>query len=131
MRLPDALSIPWRCRRHNYTCRLPARSRKKDARRSGAGLQKSGRRSVGAPVEHGLVGLVLIREIDGLVVAQREVDVAHHLASARALAFDMDRKGSAVALLVQDSAEAEHRIDILGLGFPGRNAAARTAALAN
>src|SRR5262245_13025739 len=81
---------------------------KKMPRRSGADLQKSGPRSVGTPVEHGLVGLVLIREIDGLVVTQREVDVAHHLASAGTLAFHMDRKGGAFALLVQDGAETEH-----------------------
>src|SRR5262245_6452009 len=122
MRLPHALSIASRYRRHNYTCRLRARSRKKDTGRSGAGVQKSGRRSGAAPVEHGLVGLVLTRESDGLLVAQREVDVAHHLASARTLAFDVDCKSSAVALLVQDGAETEHRIDVLGRDFHARNA---------
>ncbi len=40
-------------------------------------------------VERGLVGLGLIREIDDLVVARSEVDVAHHPAAARAFAFDM------------------------------------------
>src|SRR5262249_51218155 len=131
MRLPDALSIPWRCRRHHYTRRLPARLRKKMPRRSGADLQKSGRRSVRTPVEHGLVGPVLIRETDGLVVAPREVGVARHLASARTLAFDMDRKSSAVALLVQDGAETEHRIDVLGRDFHARNAGVRTVPFAD
>src|SRR5262245_65285818 len=131
MPLPAALSIPWRCSSDLYTCRLPARSRKKMPRRSGAELQKSGRRSVGTPVEHGLVGLVLIREIDGLVVTQREVHVAHHLASAWTLAFHMDRKGGAVALLVQNGAETEHRIDVRQRDFHARHAGVRTVALAD
>src|SRR5215469_3485619 len=63
-------------------------------------------------MKHGLVGLVLIRKVDGLVLARREIDVAQHLAAARALAFDMDHKGSALALLAQNSAQAEHRVDV-------------------
>src|ERR671930_226576 len=55
--------------------------------------------SVRASIEHRLVGLVLVGEIDGLILAQREVDVAHHLASARATALDVHREGRALAPL--------------------------------
>src|ERR1700747_85920 len=75
---------------------------------------KGGRagRSVGAPVEHGLVSLVLIGKIDGLVLAWREIHVAEHLAAARALAFNVDHEGGAFALLAQDRAQAEDGIDV-------------------
>src|SRR5262249_33430752 len=70
-------------------------------------------RLIRTPIEDGLVGLVLVGEVDGLVLAQGEIDIAQHLAAARPLALDMDRKRVALALLVQDSAEAEHRVDVL------------------
>ena len=54
-------------------------------------------------MKHRLIGLVLVREIDGLVVAQGEVDVTDHLASAGVLAF-ADCESVAVALLVRDDA---------------------------
>src|SRR5262245_55466124 len=135
--LSYVMLLPDDCRSHgdaastiiHAACRR-ARA-KKMPRRSGAELQKSGCRSVGTPVEHGLVGLVLIREIDGLVVTQREVHVAHHLASAWTLAFHMDRKGGAVALLVQNGAETEHRIDVRQRDFHARHAGVRTVALAD
>src|SRR5262249_41610659 len=68
--------------------------------------------SIRTSMKHGLVGLVLIRKVDGLVLARREIDVAQHLAAARALALDMDHKGGALALLAQNSAQAEHRVDV-------------------
>ena len=60
--------------------------------------------SVGTAMKHRLIALVLVREIDGLVVAQGEVDVTDHLASAGVLAFDADCESVAVALLVRDDA---------------------------
>ena len=63
-------------------------------------------------MKHGLAGLVLIRKVDGLVLARREGDVAQPLAPARALAFDMDHKSGALALLAQNGAQAEHRVDV-------------------
>ena len=63
-------------------------------------------------MKHGLVGLVLIRKVEGLVLARREGDVAQHLAATRALAFDMDHKGGTVALLAQNGAQAEYRVDV-------------------
>src|SRR5262245_7417416 len=69
------------------------------------GIVKRGAgRSVGATVEHGLVGLVLIGKIDGLVLAWREIHVAEHLAAAWTLAFHMNHEGGAFALLAQDRA---------------------------
>src|SRR5262249_53163214 len=68
--------------------------------------------SIRTSMKHGLVGLVLIRKVDGLVLARREGDVAQHLAAAWALAFDMDHKGGALALLAQNGAQAEHRVDV-------------------
>src|SRR5258708_5290829 len=93
------------------------------------GVSSAGR-SLRAFVEHGLVGLVLIRKRDGLVLAQGEVDVAEHLASARALALDMHRKSVAVASLVQDGAEAEHRVDVAHRNFHARHPGVRGVALA-
>src|SRR5215813_6431943 len=55
-------------------------------------------RSIGTSMQHGLVGLVQIGKVDGLVLARLEDDVAQHLATTRALAFDMDHEGGAVAL---------------------------------
>ena len=66
-------------------------------------------------MKHGLVGLVVIRKVDGLVLARREVDVAQHLAAARALAFDMDHEGGTVALLAQDRAQARALPGLLSL----------------
>src|SRR5262249_19331452 len=69
-------------------------------------------RSIWTSMKHGLVGLIQIRKVDGLVLARLEDDVAQHLATARALAFDMDHEGGALALLAQDRAQAEHRVDV-------------------
>jgi len=63
-------------------------------------------------MKHGLAGLVLVRKVVGLVLARREGDVAQHLAPTRALAFDMDHKSGALALLAQNGAQAEHRVDV-------------------
>src|SRR5262245_55481250 len=68
--------------------------------------------SIRTSIKHGLVGLVLICKVDGLVLARRQVDITQHLAAARTLAFDMDYKGGALALLAQDGAQAEHRVDV-------------------
>src|SRR5262245_7756568 len=107
----------------------------KMARRASRGLglwEKGWRasRSIRTSMKHGLVGLVLIRKVDGLVLARREDDIAQHLAAARALAFHMDHKGGALALLVQDGAQAEHRIDIARRDLHARNAGVRTIRLA-
>ena len=87
--------------------------------------------SLRALVEHGLVGLVLVREINGLVVARREVDVAQHLAAARPFAFDVDREGGALTLPAQDGAEAEHQIDVASRDLHARYPGIRTVALAH
>src|SRR5262247_3294795 len=107
----------------------------KMARRAGRGLGlwEKGRRasrSIRTSMKHGLVGLVLIRKVDGFILARREDDVAQHLAAARALAFHMDHKGGAVALLVQDGAQAEHRVDVARRDLHARHARVRTIGLA-
>src|SRR5262245_53705185 len=107
----------------------------KMARRAGRGLGlwEKGRRasrSSRTSMKHGLVGLVLIRKVDGFVLARREDDVAQHLAAARALAFHMDHKGGALALLAQDGAQAEHGVDVARRDRHARHAGVRTVRLA-
>src|SRR6266436_8200361 len=92
------------------TCALPI-SRPGGAKMASDGKAGAGR-SVGTPVEHGLVGLVLIGKIDRLILAWREVHVAEHLAAAWTLAFHMNHEGGAFALLAQDRAQAEDGIDV-------------------
>src|SRR5262249_8123903 len=87
-------------------------------------------RSVGTSMKHGLVGLVLIRKVDGLVLARREGDVAQHLVTTRAFAFDMNHEGGALALLAQDRAQAEHRVDVARRDRHARYAGVRTIWLA-
>src|SRR5262249_48633020 len=98
------------------------------AERAGRSIGTSS--SIGTSMKHGLVGLVLIRKIDGLVLARREGDVAQHLAAARALAFDMDHEGRALALLAQDGAQAEHRVDVARRDRHARYAGIRAIRLA-
>src|SRR5437667_9935736 len=74
--------------------------------------QRAGR-SVGAPVEHGLVSLILIGKLNGLVLTWREVHVAEHLAAAWTLAFHMNHEGGAFAFLAEDRAQAEEGIDVV------------------
>src|SRR6516165_360340 len=90
--------------------------------------ERAGRagRSIGTSMQHGLVGLVQIRKVDGLVLTRLEDDVAQHLATARALAFDMDHEGGALALLAQDRAQAEHRVDVARRDRHARYAGVRT-----
>src|SRR5262249_7639119 len=90
--------------------------------------ERAGRagRSIGTSMQHGLVGLIQIRKVDGLVLARLEDDVAQHLATTRALAFDMDHEGGALALLAQDRAQAEHRIDVARRDRHVRYAGVRT-----
>src|SRR5262245_58450790 len=107
----------------------------KMARRAGRGLGlwEKGRRasrSIRTSMKHGLVGLVLIRKVDGSVLARREDDVAQHLAAARALAFHMDHEGGALALLAQDGAQAEHGVDVARRDRHARHAGVRTIWLA-
>src|SRR5262245_55781556 len=89
-----------------------------------------GRPSIRAPVQNGLVGLVLVRKVDRLVLAQREIDVAQHLAAARALALDMHRKGVAVTRSAHDRAESEERVDVARCNLHARNAGVGCTALA-
>jgi hypothetical protein len=72
-------------------------------------------------VKRGLVGLVLSREIDDLVVARSEVDVAHHSAAARAFAFDMQCEGGTLPLPAQDGAQTKARIDVADGDLHPRN----------
>src|SRR3954451_5277449 len=88
-------------------------------------------RSLRALVERGLVGLVLVREVDDLVVTRREVDVAQHLAAAGALALDMHCKGGTLAFPAQDGAESEHRVDVASRDLHARHTGVRTVALAH
>src|SRR5262245_20887946 len=81
-----------------------------------------GRPSIRAPVQDGLVGLVLVRKVDRLVFAQREIVVAQHLAAAGALALDMHRKGVAVTRFFHDRAEAEKGVDVARCNRHARNA---------
>src|SRR5258708_32914010 len=73
----------------------------------------------------------MMRKVDGLVLARREDAVAQHLAAARSLAFHMDHEGGAVALLAQDRAQAEHRVDVARRDRYARYARIRTIWLAS
>src|SRR6516225_5920308 len=81
-------------------------------------------------MKHGLGGLVQIRKVDGLVLARLEDDVAQHLATTWALAFDMNHEGGALALLAQDRAQAEYRVDVARRDRHARHAGVRTIWLA-
>ena len=48
--------------------------------------------SIRALVKCGFIGLIEIREIDGLVIAWREVNVAQHLIAVGAFAFEVYRE---------------------------------------
>ena len=72
-------------------------------------------------VKRGLVGLVLSRKIDDLVVSRSEVDVAHHSAAARAFAFDMQCEGGTLPLPAQDGAQTKARIDVVDGDLHPRN----------
>ena len=68
--------------------------------------------SIPALVKRGFIGLMKIGEIDGLVIAWREVHVAQHLVAVGACAFEMYCEGSTFSFPTKDSAETEHRINI-------------------
>src|SRR6185312_6235390 len=95
---------------HLGNCARRAKMPRKTGHLKGLGptCRERAGRSLRALVERGLVGLVLVREIDDLVVARREIDVAQHLAAAGTLALDMHRKGGTLAFSAQDGAESEH-----------------------
>src|SRR3954465_11190080 len=118
---------------HPGNCARRAKMPRKDGACGGPGLtcrQRAGR-SLRALVERGLVGLVLVREIDDLVVTRREVDVTQHLAAAGALALDMHRKGGPFALSAQNGAESEHRVDVASGDLHARHTGVRAVALAH
>jgi len=64
-----------------------------------------------------------VGKVDGLVFAGREINVAQHLAAARALALDMNDVGRALSLPAQDRAQADtesiSRSVIFTRGTPG------------
>src|SRR6185436_4873327 len=97
----------------------------------GATWRERAGRSLRTLVERGLVGLVLVGEIDDLVVTRREVDVTQHLAAAGALALDMHRKGGTLAFPAQDGAESEHRVDVASGDLHARHTGVRAIALAH
>ena len=67
--------------------------------------------SILALVKRGFVGLMQIGEIDDLVIAWREVNVAQHLVAVGAFAFDVHCEGGTFSFPAKDSAETKHRID--------------------
>ena len=69
--------------------------------------------SILALVKRGFIGLMQIGEIDGLVIAWREVNVAQHLIAVGAFAFDVYCEGGTLSFPTQDSAETKHRIDVV------------------
>ena len=68
--------------------------------------------STRALVKCGFIGLIQIGEIDGLVIAWREVNVAQHLVAVGAFAFEMYCEGSTFSFPTKDSAETKHRINV-------------------
>ena len=60
--------------------------------------------SVPALVKRGFIGLMQIGEIDGLVIAWREANVAQHLSAVRTFALDANCEGGALPLPTQHSA---------------------------
>jgi hypothetical protein len=76
-------------------------------------LAAEGRRSVGAPIEYGLIGLVLIRKVDGLVRARREIDVAQHLATyeaAEKAGLGIKKEHPMLQVAVYDGVEGVNKI---------------------
>src|SRR4051812_42241836 len=55
-----------------------------------------------------------VGEIDGLVIAWREVNVAQHLSAVWILALDANCEGGTVSLPIQDSAKTKRRINLMG-----------------
>jgi hypothetical protein len=60
-----------------------------------------------------LIGLMHIGEIDGLVIAWREVNVAQHLVAVGAFAFEVYREAGTLPFPTQDSGETKHRVDVV------------------
>src|SRR5436853_4050 len=73
--------------------------------------------SLRAFVENGRGGMVLVVEVERIVVAQFERDVAEDCLVARNLALHLNRYGVAEPVLGQDGASAHIRFD-LGSGDP-------------
>jgi hypothetical protein len=69
--------------------------------------------SVPALVKRGFIGLMQIGEIDGLVIAWREVNVAQHLSAVGTFALDANCEGGTLSLPTQDSAKTKRRIDLV------------------
>ena len=69
--------------------------------------------SILALVKCGFIGLMQIGEIDGLVIAWREVNVAQHLVAVGAFAFEVYCEGGTLSFPTQDSAETKHRVDVV------------------
>ena len=68
--------------------------------------------SILALVKRGFVGLMQIGEIDDLVIAWREVNVAQHLVAVGAFAFDVHCEGGTLSFPTKDSAETKRRVDV-------------------
>ena len=69
--------------------------------------------SIPALVKRGFIGLMKIGEIDGLVIAWREVNVAQHLVAVGTFAFEVYHEGGTLSFPTQDSAETKHRIYVV------------------
>ena len=65
--------------------------------------------SIPALVKRGFIGLMKIGEIDGLVIAWREVNVAQHLSAVGTFALDVNCEGGTLTLPTQDSAKTKRR----------------------
>src|ERR1051325_8288041 len=66
-------------------------------------------------MQHGLVGAVLVGEIQRSVGFGRKAHVAEHRRATRALAFDVHLKLAALVLPLEDGAQSEDgRFDVLG-----------------
>ena len=75
--------------------------------------------SVPALIKRGFIGLIQIGEIDGLVIAWREVHVAQHLVAVWAFAFEVYREAGTLSFPTQDSAKTKHRVDVVsGYRYP-------------
>jgi hypothetical protein len=69
--------------------------------------------STRALVKCGFIGLMHIGEIDDLVIARREVNVAQHLIAVGAFAFEVYREAGTLPFPTQYSAETKHRVDVV------------------
>ena len=69
--------------------------------------------SIRALVKCSFIGLSQIGEIDGLVIAWREVNVAQHLSAVGTFALDANCEGGTLSLLTQDSAKTKRRVDLV------------------